>query len=84
MRQGTPLNCHHLAIRANQSGHWSKDTIDQQELKKLFFERIEIVDIDSARDDVIRFIKNPSELDIWSKAYFHDLASKVVENSIAC
>ena len=83
MRKATPLNRQHLAIRAHQSGHWPKTTIDKQELKKLFHDRIEIVDIDSARDDVIRFIKNSNELDIWSKDYFHDLATKIVESSTA-
>lgn len=82
MRKGTPLNRQHLAIRANQSEHWPKTTIEKQELEKMFIERIEIVDINSAREDVIRFIKNPNELDIWSKDYFRDLASKVVENSM--
>jgi hypothetical protein len=32
---------------------------------------------DSARQDVVRFVKDPAALNIWSHDYFYSLASMV-------
>lgn len=82
VRKGVSLNRQHLAIRAKQSGHWDSENMSKQDLAKLFTDRIQIIDPKLAREDVMRFIKNPNDLDIWSQAYFQDLANAMVENSV--
>lgn len=40
-------------------------------------ERLATANIDLVRQDVLPFIKNPQELDIWSNDYFLQLAEMV-------
>jgi len=82
VRKGVSLNRQHLAIRATQSGHWSGPVaMTSAQLADLLRDRIEMIDLDSARADVERFIKSPEQLAIWSKKYFLDLADRAVEQS---
>ena len=82
VRKGVSLNRQHLSIRATQSGHWPEAAaMTAEQLADLLHDRIEIVDLDSARADVDRFIKSPEQLAIWSKRYFHDLADRAVQQS---
>jgi predicted nucleotidyltransferase component of viral defense system len=82
VRKGISLNRQHLASRAQQSGHWDSEIMSKQNLAKLLTDRIQVIDPKLARDDVMRFIKNPKDLDIWSQSYFQDLANTMVENSV--
>jgi len=77
VKRGTPLNLAHLAIRARQSGHWQGETLSLDELKRLLRERIDTLDVDSARDDVVRFLQNPTDTAIWSRDYFAALADHI-------
>lgn len=77
VKRGTPLSLAHLAARARQSGHWQSDALSLDELKGLLRHRIDTLDVDSARDDVVRFLQTPAETDIWSKAYFSTLAEHI-------
>lgn len=78
VRRSTPLNLKHLAIRAYQSGHIKTPSLSKEELLTLFLDRIDTLDIDSARSDVERFIKTPTEIEIWSKDYFKKLVEKAL------
>ncbi len=44
---------------------------------KIINDKISNTDIKMALMDIERFIQNPSELNIWSKQYFHDLAQMI-------
>ena len=77
VKRGTPLNLAHLAIRARQSDHWQGETLSLDELKRLLRERIDTLDVDSARDDVVRFLQNPTDTAIWSRDYFAALADHI-------
>lgn len=81
VRKGVSLNRQHLSIRATQSGHWPEAALTATQLAGLLHDRIEMIDLDSARADVDRFIKSPEQLAIWSKKYFHELADRVVQQS---
>ena len=74
VKQGIPLNLHHLERRMRQTDH-----IDQELTESHFFElllnSIEMLDVDKAKKDVLPFIKNPQRLDVWSKDFFHEIAS---------
>lgn len=73
IKKGVPLNLKHFLARAKDSGDWGKETITGPELKELLGTKIDTVDLNRVKADVIRFIPDPKVLDIWSAKYFHDL-----------
>lgn len=81
IQKGISLNLNHFLLRAKDSGDWQYDTITEGEFRELMNHRIEEVDIEKAKADVIRFIANPNQLDIWSKQYFIDLVKLVKINA---
>jgi hypothetical protein len=74
VRKGVKLNFNHLQERISQF-----DGIEMS--RELFIEklkeRLADTDIDLARQDVLPFIKNPEELEIWSNDYFLQLAEMI-------
>ena len=77
VRLGYPLNLHHLAERARQSGDLHAPALSREDFQQLLLERIDSVDIKSAREDIGRFVPDPSALDIWSPEYFRQLAGLI-------
>lgn len=75
IHRGIALNLTHFAIRAYESGDWNKTTITRAELLKLLNKRIEKINLETAKNDVARFIPDASVLKIWSKDYFSDLVT---------
>ena len=73
IRRGTSLNLEHFLFRAKDSCDWQKETMTEQEFRKLLYDRIETVNLETAKNDAKRFISDPKTLDIWSKDYFKDL-----------
>ncbi|MCI9607681.1 MAG: nucleotidyl transferase AbiEii/AbiGii toxin family protein [Muribaculaceae bacterium] len=71
VRNGVPLDFEHFRQRAIDFN--SEDLCKEDFLKKLA-ERLATTDINAVKKDVLPFIKNPSELDIWSNDYFVQLA----------
>jgi len=71
IRNGVALNLEHFWQRATESGDWSETSITKNQLLELLHAKINSTKIENAKDDVIRFVQNPSELDIWSKDYFN-------------
>jgi len=76
--RNTPLNLAHLDARMLQSGHkkWG-GKLTSELFRELIIERIETLDVTSARDDVIRFLSLRAGLSIWSKEFFMAVAEKV-------
>jgi len=73
IKKGIPVNLAHLAERARESGDWSEPSLSKEQLHHLLIERIRSLDMNRVKEDVIRFIPNPQELDIWSPNYFEQL-----------
>ena len=73
IRRGTSLNIEHFLLRAKDSGDWEKETMTEEEFRKLLYDRIETVNLEIAKNDAKRFIADQKALDIWSKNYFKDL-----------
>lgn len=73
IRRGTSSNLEHFLLRAKDSGDWQKETMTEEEFLKLLNDRIETVNLETAKNDAKRFISDPKTLDIWSKDYFKDL-----------
>ena len=70
-----PININHFAKRAFESGDWDKQTISIEELKLLIENKIETLDINKTKADIVRFIPNTKALEIWSSNYFKDLSN---------
>lgn len=70
-------NLKHLDARMRQSGHWDGGLIDSDTLSRLLCERFEQVDFKQAAEEVRVFLPDPRELDLWSLAFFNDLATRM-------
>lgn len=77
IRKGVPLNLVHFVRRAKDSGDWASESITETQLKELLHRKIDTVNMQYVKDDISRFIRNPSVLEIWTPSYFHDLADKL-------
>lgn len=77
VRNNVPLNFEHFLQRAEQTHAYTKETLTPEKLKELLRERISETDINLVKKDVLPFIKNPSDINIWSKEYFLQLADYV-------
>lgn len=78
VRQGIQLNLAHLAERARQSGDWNGTRLSPAIVQDWLQHRINTLDIESARRDVVSFVQDAKQLDIWSCSYFQALADRVV------
>lgn len=77
IKRGTPLNLNHFLLRAKGSGSWKEDTITEVQFRTLLQKRIDKVDLNRAKEDISRFIKDQRVLEIWSPKYFHDLVEQM-------
>jgi predicted nucleotidyltransferase component of viral defense system len=80
IKKGVPLHLEHFLKRAQNSRDWPIETITESEFLQLLQNRIEGVSFDGIKDDIIRFIKDDRVLEIWSPAYFKDLAQRIKFN----
>lgn len=70
VRNGVQLDFKHLCERAKE---FNEITLTPELFKELLKERISSTDIKAVKNDVMPFLKNPSELEIWSTDYFLQL-----------
>ena len=75
VRHKVPLDFAHLAERCKQ---FSKEVITPELFKEKLKERLSTADIKQVKEDVLPFVRNPKELDIWSNDYFVQLAGMVI------
>jgi predicted nucleotidyltransferase component of viral defense system len=77
IKNGAELNLKHFCQRATDSGDWSEETISKNQLLELLHAKINTTKIENVKEDVIRFIQNPNELDIWTRGYFNLLVENL-------
>lgn len=77
IRKGIPLDVSHFLQRAVDTGDWTKETINPDQIKDLLRDKIRSVSINSVKEDVVRFIPDSRVLEIWSADYFLDLIEKL-------
>jgi hypothetical protein len=71
LSKGIPLNLHHLGMRMVQTGHISsRETLTEESLQQMLYERFSSIDVNQARNDVLPFIKNPEMVNLWSEDFF--------------
>ena len=74
VRHNVPLDFAHLAERCKQ---FNNEDITPELFKEKLIERLSTADIKQVKEDVLPFVRNPKELDIWSNDYFVQLAGMV-------
>jgi predicted nucleotidyltransferase component of viral defense system len=72
------LNLPHLEQRMRQSGHWSKPIpLFAGHFKDLINEAIENLDVKQIRKEVELFVKEPDQLQIWSRKFFREVVERI-------
>lgn len=74
VRNGVALDFAHLAERCKQ---FNGEDITPESFNAKLIERLSTADIKQVKEDVLPFVRNPKELDIWSNDYFVQLAGMV-------
>ena len=74
VRNGVVLDFAHLAERCKQ---FNGEDITPESFKAKLIERLSTADIKQVKEDVLPFVRNPKELDIWSNDYFVQLAEMI-------
>lgn len=78
LSKGIPVNLKHLKERFIESGFLTrKDELTLNILKEILKEHFDKIDYNSVKDDVIPFIKDPSQLDIWSSNFFKQITNNL-------
>ena len=74
VRHNVPLDFTHLQERVRQFNH---EEVGKEAFLDKLKERLATSDINQVKTDVIPFLRNPKELDIWSNDYFLQLAQMI-------
>jgi len=78
LRKRVPLHLAHLEERMRQSGDWQEGrNISRYDLLRFYEHRVEQVDFSKAAADVLPFINDPREIDLWSRDFFSALKEKI-------
>lgn len=68
----------HLKERLVQTGHWSSDALlDSHQLKNLLLARIQTIDFEQAKEDIMPFIADSTSLALWSPSFFSQLVDSM-------
>lgn len=72
------VNLSHLQEQLLQSGHWNAaETLSHDKLTGLIKNRINEVDFDAAKQDVVGFLQDKSSVELWSAEFFIELTERL-------
>lgn len=72
LRRGIPLNPRYIEAYMKSDGELPDDeSLTEAKVKELLKKRIEEIDLHAAKEDVRPFLKDPTQLDLWSQDFFH-------------
>ena len=74
VRNRVPLDFKHLQERIRQ---FNGLTVNQNEFLAMLKEKLATANINQVKQDVMPFLKNPNELNIWSNDYFLQLSQMI-------
>lgn len=77
IKKGVPLDLRHFELRARDTGHWTADDLNRDDVIGLILEKIKAVSFENVKEDVLPFIKDDAALEIWGEQYFNDLVGKL-------
>lgn len=73
--QNIPVRLTHLQERMWQLGHLPRSqTLTKEKIRELLDLRIKQLDVNAAKTDVSRFLKDHWKIEHWSQEYFHESA----------
>lgn len=75
IRRNVPLDFSHLQERIKE---FNGEEVSKEEFMQLLREKLSTTDIDLVKQDVLPFVNNFHDLDIWSNEYFGLLADQIV------
>jgi predicted nucleotidyltransferase component of viral defense system len=75
IQRGIPLDVAHFLSRAKDTRDWALEAISPDQIRELLHQKIETVAIDRILDDVLPFVKDDTNLKLWSAPYFLDLVA---------
>lgn len=71
LRRGVHLNAHYLEKCMHAADNLSKtEHLTESSVKKLLIERLEKIDLNAAKEDVRPFLRDPTQIDLWSVDFF--------------
>lgn len=74
----TPVNLKHLEARLKQTKTIPQEiTLTLDNLKTILYERFEKINFEKAKLDVLPFIKDETELDLWNQDFFKDISQNI-------
>ena len=71
------LDLVHLVERAKESEP-TADVSTREKLIAAYDARIDLIDFENAKQDVLLYLKDPSEVDIWSREFFKEYIRKTI------
>ena len=74
VRHNVPLGFMHLAERASQ---FNNEVLDEETFILRLKEKLASANMNQVKSDVLPFVRNPRELEIWSNDYFVQLADMI-------
>ena len=77
IKKGTPLHLEHFISRAIDSNDLKSVELSNEAFKNILREKIKTASMEMIKEDVRKFIKNDSNIKIWSQSYFLDLIEKM-------
>lgn len=81
LSQDTPVNLFHLQKRLEQSDRWDlSKQLALQDTKDMLKERFSQLDFEVAKKDVIPFLSDASELDLWNAGFFQAITENLTAN----
>lgn len=81
IREGIELDLEHLIERAKQFGA-GVDVSSREALIEALDRQIDSIDFDNAKQDVVPFLRDRSELEIWSPRFFKDIIRNIKIKSL--
>jgi predicted nucleotidyltransferase component of viral defense system len=76
--QGIPLHLSHLEARMKQTGHLlPHETLTSSDFHALLEEKIEKLDLEQAKKDILPFLRNREAIAVWSVPFFQAVAEKI-------
>ena len=75
MKNTIRLQAHHE--KSLQYGYNSDETLIAREAVRLLEQRISLLDVESARDEVYPFVRDKDQLKLWSREFFTEIARHI-------
>ncbi len=76
--RNVPCRLQHLQERLRQSGHWTtNEKLTLPKLKAILIEKLDTIDIESAKRDISLFIKDQNKVELWSKPFFTTVINQI-------